>query len=105
MEVCPIYLVYRKNFFDDWQLFLISEVYIMNIKTETGYICKLKVILAESGIKHGWFAERIGVSKGTLSAIVNNKQLPSFEVTYAICLELNRSIHEIWLKKEPTQSE
>ncbi len=77
----------------------------MNIKTETGYICRLKPILAEDGIKHGWFAEKIGISKGTLSAIVNNKQLPSFDVTYAICLETKRSIHEIWIKKEPTQSE
>ncbi|WP_259463475.1 helix-turn-helix transcriptional regulator [Geobacillus stearothermophilus] len=65
----------------------------------------LKVILAQEGIKHGEFAKRININPGTLSAIVNNKQLPSFEVTYAICLELNRSIHEIWIKKEPTQSE
>ncbi|ANB58580.1 hypothetical protein GFC29_3148 [Anoxybacillus sp. B7M1] len=58
----------------------------MNIKTETGYICKLKVILAESGIKHGWFAEKIGVR-------------------YAICEELGLPINEIWIKKEPTQSD
>ncbi|WP_096225785.1 helix-turn-helix transcriptional regulator [Geobacillus sp. FJAT-46040] len=73
--------------------------------SQTGYKCRLKVILAEEGIKHGEFAKRININPGTLSAIVNNKQLPSFEVTYAICLELNRSIHEIWIKKEPTQSE
>jgi putative transcriptional regulator len=77
-------------------------VNILSIKTETGYICKLKVIFAEEGIKHGWFAEKIGVSKGTLSAIVNNKQLPSFDVAYAICQELKRPLHEIWIKKEPT---
>ncbi|WP_025950421.1 helix-turn-helix transcriptional regulator [Geobacillus thermocatenulatus] len=70
----------------------------------TGYKCMLKVILAQEGIKHGEFAKRININPGTLSAIVNNKQLPSFEVTYAICLELNRSIHEIWIKKEPTQN-
>jgi putative transcriptional regulator len=72
---------------------------------KTGYKCMLKVILAQEDIQHGEFAKRINVNPGTLSNIVNNKQLPSFEVTYAICQELDRPIHEIWIKKEPTQSE
>ncbi|MGZ0084602.1 helix-turn-helix transcriptional regulator [Caldibacillus thermoamylovorans] len=71
----------------------------------TGYKCMLRVILAQEGIKHGEFAKRINISPGTLSAIVNNKQLPSFDVAYAICTELKRPIEEIWIKKEPTQSE
>ncbi|ABC61296.1 HTH_3 [Geobacillus phage GBSV1] len=72
--------------------------------SQTGYKCRLKVILAEEGIKHGEFAKRININPGTLSAIVNDKQLPSFDVTYAICTELKRPIGEIWIKKEPTQN-
>ncbi|AWO73867.1 MULTISPECIES: helix-turn-helix transcriptional regulator [Geobacillus] len=70
----------------------------------TGYKCMLKVILAQESIKHGEFAKRINISPGTLSAIVNDKQLPSFNVAYAICEELGMPINEIWIKKEPTQS-
>jgi putative transcriptional regulator len=65
---------------------------------KTGYKCMLKVILAQEDIPHGEFAKRININPGTLSNIVNNKQLPSFEVTYAICEELKRPMHEIWIK-------
>ncbi|MEK4606531.1 helix-turn-helix transcriptional regulator [Geobacillus sp. FSL W8-1251] len=67
--------------------------------------CRLKVIFAERGIKQGDFAKKIGISQAALSAIVNNRSLPSFAVAYAICEELGMSIHEIWIKKELTQSE
>jgi putative transcriptional regulator len=67
--------------------------------------CRLKVIFAERGIKQGEFAEKIGISSGALSAIVNNRSLPSFPVTYAICEELGLHINEIWIKKEATQNE
>ncbi|WP_096224909.1 helix-turn-helix transcriptional regulator [Geobacillus sp. FJAT-46040] len=67
--------------------------------------CRLKVIFAERGIKQGDFAKRIGISQAALSAIVNNRSLPSFQVAYAICEELRLPINEIWIKKEPTQSE
>ncbi|WJQ07673.1 helix-turn-helix transcriptional regulator [Geobacillus stearothermophilus] len=73
--------------------------------SQTGYKCRLKVILAEEGIKHGEFARRINISPGTLSAIVNDKQLPSFDVAYAICTELKRPVEEIWVKKDVTLSE
>jgi putative transcriptional regulator len=76
-----------------------KEVEVMQFK------CRLKVIFAERDIKQGEFAEKIGVSLGTLSAIVNNRSLPSFPVAYAICEELGMTINEIWIKKEPTQSE
>jgi putative transcriptional regulator len=73
--------------------------------SQTGYKCMLKVIFAQEDIKHGEFAKRININPGTLSAIVNDKQKPSFDVAYAICQELKRPLHEIWIKKEPTQSE
>jgi putative transcriptional regulator len=75
----------------------------VKIMSQTGYKCMLKVIFAQEDIQHGEFAKRINVNPGTLSAIVNDKQKPSFDVVYAICRELNRPIHEIWIKKESTQ--
>jgi putative transcriptional regulator len=66
--------------------------------------CRLKVILAEEKIKdpnftQGKFAEKIGVTKSTLSLIANGKNLPSFEVVYKICKELKRPIEEIWIEQ------
>lgn len=62
------------------------------------YKCMLRVILAERGIKHGWLAERLGISKGAMSAIINDKSLPTFEVTYKILEQLNMRIDEVWMK-------
>ncbi|WP_297987239.1 helix-turn-helix transcriptional regulator [uncultured Anoxybacillus sp.] len=67
--------------------------------------CRLKVILTEKEIKQGDFAERIGISQGALSAIVNNRSLPSFTVAYAICEELNMPINEIWVKTKKSPAE
>lgn len=72
----------------------------MNVQSDAEFNCRLRVILAEKGQKHGWFAERIGISKGTLSALVNNKQLPVFSVAYAICEELEMPLQEIWVRVE-----
>ncbi|PGR00696.1 helix-turn-helix transcriptional regulator [Priestia megaterium] len=59
--------------------------------------CKLKVILAEREIKHGDFAKVVGVSPAGLSALVNNKSLPSFENAYRISESLNMDVREIWI--------
>ncbi|MEH7526758.1 helix-turn-helix transcriptional regulator [Bacillus sp. JJ1503] len=69
------------------------------------YRCRLKVILAELNIKHGEFAERIGIDKSTFSAIVNNKSLPSFDTLYEIVEELRRidpniKLGDIWIKND-----
>ncbi|MED4240658.1 helix-turn-helix transcriptional regulator [Priestia megaterium] len=60
--------------------------------------CKLKVILAEKEIKHGDFAKVVGVSPAGLSALVNNKSLPSFESAYRISEALEMDIKEIWIR-------
>ena len=58
--------------------------------------CRLKVILAEKEMSHGEFAKAIGISASALSLIINNKSLPTFQVVYKICEELDMQIHEIW---------
>lgn len=42
------------------------------------YMCKLKMILTDKEIKHGEFAKMINMSVAWLSAVVNNRALPSF---------------------------
>jgi putative transcriptional regulator len=61
--------------------------------------CKLKVLLWERDIKQGDFAKRIGISRATMSTIVNSKSLPGFETAYKICEELDKTVQEIWIKK------
>jgi DNA-binding XRE family transcriptional regulator len=70
-----------------------------------GYKCRLKAILADLDIKHGEFADRVGIDKSTFSAIVNNKSLPSFETLYEIVEELRRldpeiKLGDIWIKQK-----
>lgn len=77
---------------------------VKNMQTKTGYICRLKVIFAERSITkkitQGEFAKKIGIGESTLSGIMNNHQLPQFDIAYRICQELGLPIHEIWKKCE-----
>jgi putative transcriptional regulator len=62
--------------------------------------CRLKVIMAERGIKQKWLAERVGVSMATLSQLSNNKTLPTLPVAYRIAEELDLNVMEIWRIKK-----
>lgn len=69
------------------------------------YKCRLKSVLADLNIKNGEFAERIGIDKSTLSSLVNNKSLPSFDTLYTIVEELEKidpriKLNNIWIKIE-----
>lgn len=63
--------------------------------------CQLRILFAEEKQKNpdfrqGDFANKIGISKAALSALVNEKSLPSLEVAHKIARELNKIIEEIW---------
>jgi putative transcriptional regulator len=58
----------------------------------------LKVIFAERNIKHGEFANRVGISQGALSLLVNGRSLPTLQVAYRIAEELELNVMEIWVK-------
>lgn len=68
-----------------------------------GFVCNLRLILAEEKMKNPAFtqkrlADKINISRTALSALVNEKSLPSFEVAYSLAKELNRPIERIWIK-------
>lgn len=67
--------------------------------------CRLRVIFAEMKSKdpnfnQEIFSNKIGISKGTLSSLVNGHSLPTFKVAYKIGKELNIPIEEIWKLNE-----
>ncbi|WP_342515400.1 helix-turn-helix domain-containing protein [Sutcliffiella sp. FSL R7-0096] len=68
-----------------------------------GFVCNLRVILAEEKMRNPSFtqkrlAEKINLSRTALNALVNEKSLPSFEVAYNLAKELDRPIERIWVK-------
>ncbi len=69
------------------------------------YKCRLKAILADLNVKHGDFADEIGIDRSSLSAIVNSKSLPSFDTLYTIVEEIRNidpaiNLEDIWVKIE-----
>jgi putative transcriptional regulator len=62
--------------------------------------CRLRVILAEKEIKHGDIAEKVGISQGTMSALVNNRQLPTLPVAFNIAEVLGLKIEDVWIKEQ-----
>lgn len=74
--------------------------------------CRLRVILAEKEVKEGKkitqgeFADKVQISKAALSALINNRALPTLEVAYRISEVLDLPVEEIWVKKSenPTSS-
>ncbi|MBG9585606.1 helix-turn-helix transcriptional regulator [Cytobacillus firmus] len=60
--------------------------------------CRLKIIFVMRGIQQGEFAKKVGLSPAGISAIVNNRSLPSFPVLYRISEELQMDFREIWIR-------
>ncbi|AWC29471.1 MULTISPECIES: helix-turn-helix transcriptional regulator [Bacillus cereus group] len=60
--------------------------------------CKLRVIFAEREIRQKEFAELIGISQTTMSALVNNTSLPTFPTAYKIAKYLNLYMEDIWIE-------
>ena len=56
---------------------------------------KLKVILDQRGIKYGWLAEQVGVSRNTVTALINGS-CPNLKLAYKIADALNLSVYDIW---------
>lgn len=55
---------------------------------------KLFKLLIDKGLKKGEFANKVGISQGTLAKLSSNK-LVSMEVIVKICRELNCTVDEI----------
>jgi DNA-binding XRE family transcriptional regulator len=57
---------------------------------------RLKEILDEKGIKQVWLAEKIGVTRGTISNIINNRYATTIELGFKIAEILNVDFDDIF---------
>jgi putative transcriptional regulator len=63
--------------------------------------CNLRIIFAEikqkdKSFTQEIFAQKIGITRGTLSDLVNGKRPPTFFVEHKIANLLDKKIEEIW---------
>lgn len=56
---------------------------------------RIKEALEEKGIKHTWFAERLGKSYKMVNGYLQNRQQPRLEVLFEIVNILNVEIAEL----------
>lgn len=66
---------------------------------------RLNDIIEERGIKKGWVAEKVGISRTTISQLTNEKSLPTLPVAYRIAKLLNVKIEEIWYEEDEGSNE
>lgn len=64
----------------------------MNIQVKT----RLKEILQEKGIKQNWLADKLNISKTTLSNIINNRYNTSLETAFKISIIINVALTDIF---------
>lgn len=57
---------------------------------------RLKEILDERGLKQNWLAERAGVTKQTMSNLINNRFSVSLESAMRIAKALDLTIEDIF---------
>lgn len=59
---------------------------------------RLRIVIAEKGIRQKDLAEQAGISAAQLSALVNKKSLPTLPVAYRISEVLGVPVEDIWVK-------
>lgn len=57
---------------------------------------RLKEILESRGIKQSWLADRVGMTRGTMSNLVNNRYQISIEFAFVIADVLDMDVKDIW---------
>ena len=57
---------------------------------------RLKEILDERGIKQTWVAEKTGVTRQTISNLINDRFCPSIELAFKICDALGLQINDVF---------
>ncbi len=57
---------------------------------------RLKEILESRGIKQSWLADQVGMTRGTMSNLVNNRYQTSIEFAFMIADVLDMDVKDIW---------
>jgi len=61
---------------------------------------KIKMVLAQKGIKQKWLAEQLGKSFNMVNSYVQNRTQPSIETLYKIASILEVEVDELLYSKE-----
>lgn len=57
---------------------------------------KLSDVMKREGRKQAWLHEKTGISRNTISRVVNGKVMPSLEHAIKISRALGRTVEELW---------
>lgn len=57
---------------------------------------RLRVILADRRIKKGEFADKVGITRGSLTLILKEERTPTLQVAMKIANALDLKIEDIW---------
>ena len=57
---------------------------------------RLKKILEERGIKQTWLAEQVGVTRQTMSNLINNRFCPSLDIAFKIANVLGLKLDDVF---------
>jgi DNA-binding XRE family transcriptional regulator len=61
---------------------------------------RLKEIIDNKGIKKSWLAEQIGVTKSTISTLVQNKYSTSIDIAFKLANVLDMDITDIFYEEK-----
>lgn len=57
---------------------------------------RLKEILEERGIKQTWLAKQVGVTRQTMSNLINNRFCPSLDIAFKIANVLGLKLDDVF---------
>jgi len=57
---------------------------------------RLRDILNERGISQTWVAKKVGVTRQTISNLINNRFCPSLELAFQICDTLGLQLDDVF---------
>ncbi len=58
--------------------------------------CYINEWITKRGYKKGWIADRLGVSRESVSKWANNKSTPSLETAFKLAAILNCKVDDLW---------
>lgn len=64
---------------------------------------RLKEILEEKGITQTWLAKKVGVTRGNISNLINNRQQTTIEIAFKIADVLNMRLEDIFIYNKDKQ--
>jgi DNA-binding XRE family transcriptional regulator len=65
---------------------------------------RLAEIIEEKGIKKSWLAEQVGITKSTMSTLIQNKYSTSIDIAFKLSRILKMDIKDIFYEVDETKT-